>query len=148
MTEVLDATLRKQDQDFLADGAGDVHADPSTFTVAGLASCARRLRVACDTVKNQPVQMTFGKVVGAFLETPPRGWVPLFNSLETVLFFLRFMEREDLELAYEQFNKENADVFQKDVALQQLLTEARKYYKAPFINMQNDVTDLCNLDIR
>merc|ERR1740138_86813 len=128
MTEVLDATLRKQDQDFLADGAGDVHADPSTFTVAGLASCARRLRVACDTVKNQPVQMTFGKVVGAFLETPPRGWVPLFNSLETVIFFLRFMEMEDLPQTYKQFANENVDVFRNDSSVLKLLQEAKRFY--------------------
>jgi hypothetical protein len=148
MGEVLDAALRKQDQDFLADGSGDIDSDPSAFTVAGLASCARRLRVACDTVKNQPVQMTFGKVVGAFLETPPRGWVPLFNSLETVLFFLRFMEKEDLDLAYQQFDAENAEAFKSDASLLKLLDEAKEYYKVPFINLQNDVTDLCNLDIR
>lgn len=148
MCKVMDATLQKKDMDFLPDNASDIQSDPSAFTVAGLASCARRLRVACDTVRNQPVQLTFGKVVNAFLETPPRGWVPLFNSLETVLFFLRFMEREDLKLAYEKFKEENEKVFSSDDSMKEMLGDTMAYYKEAFINLSEDVTDLCNLDVR
>lgn len=148
MGEVMRAALEKQDRDFLPDGAEDVHSDPSAFSVAGLASCARRLRVACDTIRNQPVELTFGKVVGAFLDTPPKGWVPLFNSLETVLFFLRFVEREDLKLAYEKFEAENKAAFSSGSEMKKLLREAKDFYTEPFINMQEDATDLCNLNVR
>eukprot|EP00928_Gymnodinium_smaydae_P098764 TRINITY_DN9251_c0_g3_i1.p1 TRINITY_DN9251_c0_g3~~TRINITY_DN9251_c0_g3_i1.p1 ORF type:complete len:1563 (+),score=249.83 TRINITY_DN9251_c0_g3_i1:91-4779(+) len=148
VARVVEATLRKSDKDFLPPGAADRDSDPSAFTVAGLALCARRLREACDTVKNGAVQLTFGRVVEAFLDTPPRGWVALFNSLETVLFFLRFMEREDLSLAYERFESENQETFAADPSLRKLLSRARKYYKEPFIDVEQDVTELCNLDLR
>jgi len=148
MNEVLGAALDKLDWEFLPDKCSDALNTPSKFTVASLALCARRLRAACDTVKNQAVQLSFGTVLNAFLQTPPRGWVPLFNSCETVLFFLRFMEKEDLGLAYEKFQNENAAIFKDDKRLNSLLKEAKEYYSEPFISIQDDVTDLCNMDIR
>jgi len=147
-TKVIDATLKKATADFVHEGAKDVLTEPSLFTVAGLASCARRLREACDMVRNNTVQLTFGRVVSAFLDTPPRGWVPLFNSLETVLFFLRFLEKEDLSLAYEKFEAENVGAFKEDKGMSKLLADAKEFYKEPFIDLQTDLTDLCNLDVR
>merc|ERR1712137_860886 len=95
---VCNATLGKPDSEFLRDDAKDLHNESSVFTIASLAVCARRLRQASDTIRNQSVELTLGRVVDAFLETPPRGWMALFNALETVLFFLRLKEKEDLEL--------------------------------------------------
>eukprot|EP00927_Polykrikos_kofoidii_P012487 TRINITY_DN15383_c0_g1_i1.p1 TRINITY_DN15383_c0_g1~~TRINITY_DN15383_c0_g1_i1.p1 ORF type:complete len:1496 (+),score=249.05 TRINITY_DN15383_c0_g1_i1:150-4637(+) len=147
MVCVIDATLMRKDLDFLPAGSQDRESDPSAFTVASLAICARRLREASDTVRNQTVQVTFGRVVSAFLETPPRGWVPLFNSLETVLFFLRFMEREDLGLAYNKFESENCEDDDSST-MRKLVTRAKQYYKEPLIDLQSDLTELCNLDLR
>jgi len=73
--------------------------------------------------------------------------VPLFNSLETVLFFLRFIGREDLKLAYEKFEKENKETFKDDPTIQNLLLEAQAMYKAPLINMKKNITNLTNLDV-
>jgi len=148
VTSLVDATLSKDDMSFLPDGAKDVLTEASSFNVAGLASCARRLREACDSVRNNSVQLTFRTVVSAFMETPPRGWVPLFNSLETVLFFLRFIEKEDLPLAYDQFLKENHGVFEEDPDMRGLLDEARKFYTKPFINAKTDIANLPEMDVR
>jgi len=147
-TSLIDTTLNKDDLSFLPDGAKDAMTDPTSFNVAGLASCARRLREACDSVRNNSVQVTFSRVVMAFMETPPRGWVPLFNSLETVLFFLRFIEKEDMALAYEQFARENADVFEADEGMKGLLDEAKRFYTKPFINAKTDIANLPELDVR
>mmetsp|Transcript_23597 Transcript_23597/g.52290 ORF Transcript_23597/g.52290 Transcript_23597/m.52290 type:complete len:1502 (+) Transcript_23597:28-4533(+) len=145
MVKLFEATLQKPDEEFLAIGSEE--SDPSAFTVASVAGCSRRLREACDLVRNQSVNMTLGRVVNAFLDTPPRGWVPLFNSLETVLFFLRFMERENLPLAYEKFESENASIFAADSNLRRLLSRTKKFYSKPLVDFSGDVANLCNMDL-
>merc|ERR1712151_234135 len=108
------ALLQKPALSFLPPGAQDPMAEPSSLTVAGLAACARRLRESCDTIRTDSVRLTLTRLVDAFLDTPPRGWVSQFNALEVVLFFLRLKEKESLDLAYDQFKAENKDNFRED----------------------------------
>jgi hypothetical protein len=121
---------------------------PSAFTLLHLLSCARRLRAACDSIKDDDVKQAFVRIINAFLALPPRQWVPLFASVETVVFLLRFIGREDLKQAHVKFEEENKDVFKIDPELKKLFSEAREIYKTPLINMKKNITNLTNLDIK
>jgi len=125
------------------------HSDmPSAFTLLQLLSCARRLRTACDSIKDEDVKEAFVKIINAFIALPPRQWVPLFSSVETVVFLLRFIGREDLDLAYQKFNAENKEGFSRDPAMKELLDEAQKVYSTPLVNMKQNIHELSTLDIR
>lgn len=121
---------------------------PSAFTLLHLLSCARRLRAACDSIKHEDVKKAFIEIIQAFLKLPPRQWVPLFTSVETVVFLLRFIGREDLNMAYEKFHKENQETFAKDSNMKDLLVEAQAVYGVPLVDMKQNITQLNTLDIK
>jgi len=121
---------------------------PSAFTLLHLLSCARRLRAACDSIKDEDIRQAFKAIINSFLALQPRQWVPLFNSVETVVFLLRFIGREDLNLCYERFHAENQALFRADSAMQDLLVEAQAVYSEPLINMKKSITELNTMDIR
>eukprot|EP00929_Paragymnodinium_shiwhaense_P100699 TRINITY_DN6320_c0_g1_i1.p1 TRINITY_DN6320_c0_g1~~TRINITY_DN6320_c0_g1_i1.p1 ORF type:complete len:1456 (+),score=451.15 TRINITY_DN6320_c0_g1_i1:102-4469(+) len=146
MLALLDAAAEKPDHEFMpksADGGGQ------SFTLNDLGLCSRQLRRACNSAKSEDAQSTLMRIVEAFAQTSPRGWSSLFSSLETVLFFLRLKEYEDLDLAYMKFMEINPKPFAENPEMKIMLDEARKFYGKAFVDASKmSAMELCSLDVR
>eukprot|EP00929_Paragymnodinium_shiwhaense_P063270 TRINITY_DN3161_c0_g2_i1.p1 TRINITY_DN3161_c0_g2~~TRINITY_DN3161_c0_g2_i1.p1 ORF type:complete len:1868 (+),score=480.55 TRINITY_DN3161_c0_g2_i1:49-5652(+) len=163
MRKVCDAVIRQRPKDFLPDDA-----DKPGFTISSFHECASRLQLASEVIvfrsrggKNITAQLVerVKSVVDSFLRSDPCTWESNLGKLDTIVFFLEYMGKEDLSLAYEKFFKdirqavedvERIDEKAKFQQLEQLLECVKTVYREPLVTLDfnnTDIGELHRLDI-
>lgn len=114
------------------------HSVGCEFTLAHLLDCARELGKAGMLLafklerKGAPLSLlkSTEQAVQTLLRQHASGeWAAVFRTLDTVIFALEYMGKEDLQLAYDQFEAECASM-QHDLLIE-LLACVKKIYRSP-----------------
>eukprot|EP00928_Gymnodinium_smaydae_P047244 TRINITY_DN3151_c0_g1_i2.p1 TRINITY_DN3151_c0_g1~~TRINITY_DN3151_c0_g1_i2.p1 ORF type:complete len:1493 (-),score=183.82 TRINITY_DN3151_c0_g1_i2:209-4426(-) len=135
----------------ISDLLGDVDdREGSMFNFEKLVECSRWLR---QTVRSwthdatMSVRRTLEQLAKSFLNSPPTAWLPLIKSLDSVFYCLKYLDKEDLTQAYQQFALENG--LPRDMPLSKqpsrwsvewLIDAARSLYKRPLVDLEGPNT--------
>eukprot|EP00928_Gymnodinium_smaydae_P047246 TRINITY_DN3151_c0_g3_i1.p1 TRINITY_DN3151_c0_g3~~TRINITY_DN3151_c0_g3_i1.p1 ORF type:complete len:1490 (-),score=174.43 TRINITY_DN3151_c0_g3_i1:209-4426(-) len=135
----------------LADLLGDVDdREGDMFNFEKLVECGRWIRQTVRSWTNDAtmsVRRTLEQLAKSFLLSPPTAWLPLIKSLDSVFYCLKYLDKEDLTQAYQQFALENG--VPRDHALsaqpsrwtiEWLIDAARSLYNKPLLELDGSRT--------
>jgi hypothetical protein len=95
--------------DFFAPGASGRPDERGLVTIADLDECARYATEATRMLPQAALQDKMIRLFDFYLKSnTPTSWRDSFKSASTVAFFLKYLHREDLDKAYESFERANA----------------------------------------
>eukprot|EP00929_Paragymnodinium_shiwhaense_P063272 TRINITY_DN3161_c0_g3_i1.p1 TRINITY_DN3161_c0_g3~~TRINITY_DN3161_c0_g3_i1.p1 ORF type:complete len:1788 (+),score=434.49 TRINITY_DN3161_c0_g3_i1:61-5424(+) len=159
--KVCDEVIARKSKDFLPDGNGS-----GGFSLASFRECVSRLQLASDIIefKSKGSHIETKKlidsvkgVVGSFLQFPLCTWETNLGSLDTIVFFLEYMGKEDLSLAYQKLDADiqsalgdpaKKDDQRRNMLLKQLLDVVKLVYTQPLVELDvNNIAELQNVDI-
>jgi len=117
--------------------------DSDVFDLAALSECAkemsktgRLLQYKLASGVSKTLQTDIEKVIDTFLDkTAPRAWIGSIRSLDTVIFLLEYMGKEDLKLAFERFEHECKSSQHNE--LTDLVACVKKIYTQPLATTQD-----------
>lgn len=107
------------------------NAKAAAVSFTALDDCARYATEAIRLLSTAPD--TQKKINGLFdyylKSSPPASWVGLFKSAETIAFFLKYLDREDLPKAYAAFKAANTD----NTTFELLISRVQAVYTQPVV---------------
>lgn len=109
--------------------------DSDIYDMAALSECAKEmgktgklLAYKLQSGVAKSLQTDVEQVIDAMTEkSPPRQWIGSIRSLDTVIFLLEYMGKEDLGLAYQKFEHETKN----DSGMSELVAAVKKIYNQP-----------------
>eukprot|EP00929_Paragymnodinium_shiwhaense_P063269 TRINITY_DN3161_c0_g1_i1.p1 TRINITY_DN3161_c0_g1~~TRINITY_DN3161_c0_g1_i1.p1 ORF type:complete len:1982 (+),score=496.58 TRINITY_DN3161_c0_g1_i1:40-5946(+) len=158
--KVCAAVLKRGPADFLPEGADGVG-----FSIASFHECIIRLQLASDVIdfksrahnEDHKLIDNVNGVVDMFLAASPCTWETNLGSLDTIVFFLEYMGKEDLGLAYEKLDNDidralkeapNQEEKTKQMQLKSLLKCVKSMYTQPLVTLDvSKIGELRNHDI-
>eukprot|EP00928_Gymnodinium_smaydae_P061945 TRINITY_DN458_c0_g6_i1.p1 TRINITY_DN458_c0_g6~~TRINITY_DN458_c0_g6_i1.p1 ORF type:complete len:1920 (-),score=455.95 TRINITY_DN458_c0_g6_i1:187-5574(-) len=136
------------------------------FNAGNLQECARRLQVASEVIdyKVQAGRVNKAKllenvhgVINSFQQSPPYLWESYFGSLDTIIFFIEYMGKEDLGLTYKQLDQDLEGAItetstekekKNNQNMKDLLACAKKMYTQPLVHIDaSNLASMQSLDI-
>eukprot|EP00927_Polykrikos_kofoidii_P002901 TRINITY_DN11158_c0_g1_i1.p1 TRINITY_DN11158_c0_g1~~TRINITY_DN11158_c0_g1_i1.p1 ORF type:complete len:1645 (-),score=343.21 TRINITY_DN11158_c0_g1_i1:112-4962(-) len=164
--KVCDAVNSRPPFDFLPE---DAEGGSTGFNLGDFHECARRLQVAREVIeyrvkggriekgRAQNLIDSVKGVVDSLLQSPPVTWASYFGTLDTIVFFLEYMGKEDLVLAYEQMTQDIScaaldDASEKEQERQKQLVEllecVKKMYTQALVTIDvKHLADMQKMDI-